>query len=267
MKPLIVGITRVRNEAHMIADTLDHFGEICTGGIYVLDEDSQDDTADICGSHPAVEAIIIVRNFQINPGERRRFEGWGRQIPLELAKAQYNRQDLWVLCFDADERIEFDFDGFHYDTDAVSFRLFDFYITEEDEHLQWHERRWIGPEYRDIPMLFRVRAIDQFRERCPILVAGSRTHVAGYSGVVRHYGKAISEEEWEATCHYYSTYQPEPFKSRWEDRKGKCVRRGKPYMSDFGHILCPWEHRSEYGMLMEVNLSLAEDPLYRVLSS
>ena len=251
MKPLIVGITRVRNEAHMMQDTLDHFGEICNGGIYVLDDASQDDTAAICILHPAVKAVIAVRDFQPNPEMRRRFEGWGRQIPLDLAKAQYNRQDMWVLCFDADERIEFDFDSFHYDSiDMVSFRLFDFYITEEDEHLEWHERRWIGPEYRDIPMLFRAQSINRFTDRCPIMVSGVRTHTAGYSGVVRHYGKAISEEEWEKTCHYYSTYQPEPFKSKWEARKGKCVRRGKPYMSDFGRIMCPWEARREYGVPM-----------------
>lgn len=232
-------------------DTLDHFSEICGGGIYVLDEASQDDTVSICVRHPSVNAVIVVKDFQPDPRERRRFEGWGRQIPLELAKSQYNRQDMWVLCFDADERIEFDFDRFDYgSTDAISFRLFDFYITAEDEHLSWSERNWIGPEYRDIPMLFRVKALRQFGNRCPDMVHDARTHVAGYSGVVRHYGKAISVAEWRKTCHYYSTYQPEPFKSKWEARRGKCVRRGKPYTSDFGHVLCLWEHRKEYGIPM-----------------
>ena len=37
-KPHIIGLTKIRNEQAIINDTLDKWGEICTGGIVVLDE-------------------------------------------------------------------------------------------------------------------------------------------------------------------------------------------------------------------------------------
>ncbi|KKM77237.1 hypothetical protein LCGC14_1372130 [marine sediment metagenome] len=254
--PKIAGVTRIRNEAHIIQDTLDHYGEFCPARIYVLDEASTDDTAEIVRTHPDVRQLIEVPTFEADPGKRRAFEGWGRQDPCDQAVAAGAE---WILCFDADERIEFDFESFDYaNWDAVSFRLFDFYITAEDidgwdntagPHpwvtYPWSTREWIGPEYRDIQMLFRVgNDVPKFYDRVPEMQPSCRVFEAGYDGCVRHYGKAISIEEWERTCDYYANYQPEPFSSKWAARRGHAIH----YMSDFGHPLCRWEDREKYGI-------------------
>ncbi len=258
-RPTIIGVTRVRNEAHIIHSTLDHYGKICDGGIYVLDEASVDMTAAICQGHDAVNAVIRLNDFETDPTERRRLEGWGRDMCLKLATEQHGpNKDLWVLCFDADERIEFDFESFDYGTyDAVSFRLFDFYITHFDVNKQWHEREWMGPEYREITMLFRAWTIHDWRDRQPLFFDATRIYDAGFDGCVRHYGKAISVAAWEEACHYYTTFQPEPFKSKWEARKGQALR-GRDVddvalMSDFGAPLCHWVNRAVYGYLLKDN--------------
>ena len=261
--PKIAGVTRVRNEEHILLDTLDYYSKICTHGISALDEASTDATPEILIASPDVRHMIEVPVFETDPGKRRAFEGWGRQQPCDAA---IESGAEWILYFDADERIEFDFASFDYASwDAVSFRLFDFYITAEDidgwdntagPHpwvtYPWRHREWIGPEYRDIPMLFRVSRPDpegehrypKFHDRVPEMQPSCRTFVAGYDGCVRHYGKAISIAEWEATCDYYARYQPEPFRSKWEARRGHAIH----YLSDFGRPLCRWEDREKYGI-------------------
>ena len=64
-----------------------------------------------------------------------------------------------------------------------------------------------------------------------------------WGGFVRHYGKAISIEEWERTCDYYinvrwSDRMPE-LRDRWKQRKGKAIHT----KSDFGRKLITWENR------------------------
>lgn len=254
-RPKIAGVTRVRNEEHILPDTLEYYSRICTAGIYALDEASTDATPEILIASPDVQRLYEVRDFETDPGKRRAFEGWGRQRPTDAAIADGAE---WILCFDADERIEFDFESFDYTSwDAVSFRLFDFYITPEDvqwdpqgilkpwEASHWSYREWIGPEYRDIPMLFRVGAgCPQFHDRIPDMASYPRVLEAGYSGVVLHYGKAISIGEWEETCRYYTEFQPEPFKSKWAARRGHAIH----YMSDFGRPLCRWRDREQFGV-------------------
>ena len=54
----IIGITKIKNESKILQDTLDHWGSICTGGIYVYDDCSIDHSAIICAHHKSVKKVI-----------------------------------------------------------------------------------------------------------------------------------------------------------------------------------------------------------------
>ena len=247
--PPIAGITRVRNESKIIEGTLNHYAKICNAGIYVLDEASTDGTAQLCALHPAVEGLIRLSQFEHRPTERRRFEGWGRELPFRLAQAQINDPALWVVCFDADERLYWDVDNFDFERyQAAQFRLWDYYITPDDEHLSaWEmtERQWIGPEFREIVMAAWSGVIIGWHNRPPTL-AGASACVHPDAGDVKHYGKAVSVEEHEATVEYYCRFQPEAFRAKWEARRGKAVK--KDFTSDFYYTdLCTWDQRRQIG--------------------
>lgn len=236
--PKLIGITKVRNEELIIQDTLDHFGEFCDG-IYVYDDCSTDRTVHICRDHKRVKKVV--QGIFWNPNRSVAEYQNRQQILLEC------QQDdpAWIICFDADERIELDFDvfksreDFYPEFDAVRMKLFDFYITPDDAHKPYHQRKWMGPEYREIIMLFKNSPYlgyyfpDQ-RESALSPIANILS--AGY---VKHYGKAISVEEWEKTCDYYMTFWPEPYRSKWKNRKGKAIHT----RSDFGRPLIKWEER------------------------
>lgn len=232
---MIAGITKIRNESGIIADTIEHFSQWCDR-IYIYDDASTDDTPDICAQYDIV---------QLKRGAEWSTDRWNaerdhRQIALEMAQA--DKPD-WIIQFDADERFEMPFGWSNFD--AVRMKLFDFYITDEDSHLPYTERRWLGPEFRTIIMMYRNHPDIRFTipdQREMKLPPGFRIMNAGY---VRHYGKAISVEQWEKTCDYYATYFPEPYKTKWANRKGKAIHRG---LSDFGRPLITWDLREMKGV-------------------
>lgn len=240
----VAGITRIRNESEIIRSTLDHYADICKeGGIYVYDDASTDDTADICEAHPSVKVVIRNKEWDTN---RTRAEYTTRQAVLE--RAQQDKPD-WILYFDADERI--DWDDFPWaanfnNCDAVRMKLYDYYITPEDVRKDFWERQWLGPEFRRITMMFRndehlkYNRPDQrmatMRPNARILDAGS----------VKHYGKAISVDQWEETCDYYMTHFPEPYKTKWAARKGKAIHT--EMKSDFDRPLMKWNERTKKGV-------------------
>lgn len=238
---MITGITRVRNEEKIIRDTLDYYSRYCNS-IYVYDDASTDLTADICRNHPIVAGVIVNKKWDSN---RLNAEYKSRQAVLELAQKDNPK---WLMYFDADERVDFNLREFEKNEnkwDAVRMKLFDFYITEEDKHLPYYCREWLGPEYREIIMLFRnVPGIGYFTpdQRIVTLNKGARVLDDGY---VKHYGKAISEEEWEQTCLYYMHHFPEPYKSKWAQRRGKAIHKD---MSDFNRPLIKWDSCSSKGV-------------------
>lgn len=250
----ILGVIRVRNEAHILQSTLDHMAIFCER-IAVLDEASTDLTRHICLSHPSVTCVETLFEFEEDPTRRREFESWGRQRPLDSGLRLYPQAE-WILYMDADERLVFDPEAFDWDSyDSASFRLWDYYITPDDVHQGWEGRTWIGPEYRDIPMLWRVTDDMRFSER--ILNNGlSRLHP--HAGDVKHYGKAISVAEWERTCEYYTSYQPEFFRAKWERRKGKAVH----ICSSFDNNLITWDERAEFGIPLTRAIEARELEVY-----
>ena len=229
---MITGITRVRNESLIFEDTLRHFLNLCES-VIVYDDCSTDETPDIALSF---DRVHLVRGQSWHP-DRPAEETRHRALLLSLV------QTPWVLCFDADERI----DG---DTPPLEgrgwrFRLFDGYMTPEccepyqGGDLAALPRMW-GPEYRDILMLFRKDAATyKGRDRREPILRGARLADCR----VKHYGKCLSVEHWEETCDYYATHWPEPYRSKWAARKGQAIHTA----SDFGAPLHEWCNVGRYG--------------------
>src|ERR1700733_318993 len=161
----LIGITRVRNEALILRDTLDYVGNH-VDAIIAYDDTSTDRTLDILGGHPKVALIVTNRSWEADIEARRIAEG--RHCGLLLQTAREHLQFDWMFCFDADERVTGDLRGYmertHYsDYDGVRVQLFDAYMTPGD-HAPYQAdcelldfRRFFGPERRDILMLCRNR--------------------------------------------------------------------------------------------------------------
>jgi glycosyltransferase involved in cell wall biosynthesis len=234
---VLIGITRVRNEALIIGDTIRHYLERCDR-IVLYDDDSWDATVEIA-QEVGGDRIEIIRGDTWKV-DRRPEETRHRALVLERAR-QMGAD--WVLCFDADERLVGDLpDLSRARPNGFTFRLFDGYLTEQVQapyaggRLEDLPRMW-GPEYRDILILFRVSASRFVGDgnRCP------RTEgaIAPAPGVfVKHFGKCLSVEHWEDTCRYYSAEGwPEHYRRKWTKRMGKAIHT----TSDRGRALRSWD--------------------------
>ncbi len=237
----VVGISRIRNEEKIIKATLDHVANL-VDEIYIYDDCSEDNTVKICKSHPVVKGIIEGKSWDSTPTGRKHAEGKLRHEVYELAVK--NGAD-WVYYFDADEYAEFE--DIDWTADSYYFRLFDFYITEEDKDKNYFERKYMGPEYRDIPMLFKVNSNIKFDNRIP-----TGKGISKFGGYVKHYGKAISVEEWENTCDYYINHRWKNINNelleRWKNRKGKAIHA----KSDFDRELITWDDRMNKNKIVKL---------------
>lgn len=227
----IFGICKIRNEEKIVKETLDHWGKICTGGIYIIDDASTDKTVEICRAHPAVKSVQQVEHWDF---DRERAEWYNRQVVLERAKQDAGPGD-WFVYFDADERIFFN-DWTHFfdnKIDAIACRLYDVYITPEDENeIDHNKRNFVGPEFRTIVFFFRnsdYLSYDKPDQRIVNLPPNAKIII---SGIVKHYGKGLSVDHWEETCEYYINFWPK-YSAKWQERKGKAVHT----LSDFGNKL------------------------------
>jgi len=229
---MIVGITRVRNEEEIISDTIEHFSQWCEK-IYVYDDCSTDRTVEIL---KGFNNVVVIEGKEWDK-DRFRAEYTTRQRVLEEAQKE---NPEWILYFDADERIDWDFKGLE-EGDVVWMKLFDFYITEEDKNLTYKDRKWLGQEYRRIAMLFRNSPELKYWKNDQRICSYPDNYREINAGYVKHYGKAISIEEWEKTCDYYQNF-PEPYKTKWLERKGKAIHT----KSDFGTELIKWEDKEKH---------------------
>ena len=239
----LVGMTRIRNEALILPDTLDHLANQ-VDAIVAYDDASTDDTVEILRKHPKVALIVANRSWEPDAEARKRAEGRHRGLLLDMARDELPHD--WMFCFDPDERItgnvrEF-VSGLKTDpSDAVRVQLFDAYMTPEDyapyrpDRPLLHFRRFYGPEQRDILMLWRNRPDIHFAE-------GHGRHPVGMRNVkvdlyCQHYGKSLSVDHWEETCDYYIRHFPyETYGRKWEERKGKAIHTE----SDFNRPLYEW---------------------------
>jgi glycosyltransferase involved in cell wall biosynthesis len=242
-KHLLVGLTRVRNEALLLQDTLDYLARH-VDAIVAYDDASTDATVEIVSAHPKVALIVANQSWEEDIAARKLAEGRHRGLLLDMAREQLPHD--WMLCFDPDERITGDLRGFveglgAEDCDAVRVRLFDAYMTPEDHapyqsHLPLlNFRRFYGPEQRDILMLWRNRPGIGFAEgdgRTPRGMESVKTDL-----YCQHYGKSLSVEHWEETCDYYIRHFPyETYGKKWMERKGQAIHTE----SDFQRPLYAW---------------------------
>jgi glycosyltransferase involved in cell wall biosynthesis len=239
----LVAMTRMRNEALILPDTLDYLAPH-VDAIVAYDDASTDDTVEILRAHPKVALIVANRSWERDVDARKRAEGRHRGLLLDMARAALPHD--WMLCFDPDERVTGNFRDYLGDlsdaeSDAVRVRLFDAYLTPEDQapytsdQELMHFRKFYGPEQRDILMFWRNRAEIGFAEgdgRTPRGMTSVTTDL-----FCQHYGKSLSVAHWEETCDYYIRHFPyETYGAKWEARKGKAIHTE----SDFGNPLHAW---------------------------
>ena len=240
---LIVGITRVRNEALVLQDTLDYVDSF-VDAIIAYDDASTDETREILKSHPKV--ALLVENTKWEGGYEARLNAETRHRGLILDIARAKLQFEWVYCFDADERVVGALRDFVVSLDAktcngVRIQLFDAYMTPADcapfrpsANLLGF-RRFFGPERRDILMLWRNSRRVRFQGLDAREPAGVDRVVTNF--YCQHYGKAISVEQWEETCDYYAKhFPPETYGQKWLNRKGRAIH----LQSDFSRPLFEW---------------------------
>jgi Glycosyl transferase family 2 len=241
-KHQLVAMTRMRNEALILPDTLDYLSRH-VDAIVAYDDASTDETVDILRAHPKVALIVANQVWEQDVEARKRAEGRHRGLLLDMAREALPHE--WMLCFDPDERVTGDMRGFvagqSEACDAVRVKLFDAYLTPEDQapytsdRELLHFRKFYGPEQRDILMLWRNHEGIGFAEgdgRTPRGMTSVKTELH-----CQHYGKSLSVAHWEETCDYYIRHFPyETYGAKWEARKGKAVHTE----SDFGRPLHEW---------------------------
>jgi hypothetical protein len=242
-KQFLLGITRVRNEALILRDTLDYVGTQ-VDAIIAYDDASTDRTLEILRDHPKLALIVANERWEEDIKARQAAEGRHRGILLQIARAQM--QFDWIFCFDADERVIGDLRSCAAGPgagacDGIRIRLFDAYMTPDDhasyqsDRALLHFRKFFGPERRDILMLWRERPevfYAQHHAREPGGIERVRTDL-----YCQHYGKSLSVEHWEETCDYYIRHFPyDTYGQKWRDRKGRAIHT----QSDFMRPLYEW---------------------------
>ncbi len=233
----ISAIAMVRNESEILKESLDYVSTL-VDDIYLYDDCSTDDTVKIAESHDKVKKVVRGLKWEDNKAARSEANGTNRNAAyIEALKGKPD----YVYCFDVDEVA--DFTGIEFKHDYYTLRLFDFYSTLETKDLKWNEKIWMGPEYRNITMLFRPMGNTKFMHREPSHV-GNDGKNAGY---VKHFSKCISEKRWEEDCDYYSKYFP-AWAKKWENRRGGYIHE----KSDFNKPLIKWEDRFKQNLIINI---------------
>lgn len=247
--PKIIGIMRARNESLLLKDTLDH-ASLHVDGVIVFDDDSSDNSVDIALNHPIV--LEVIKNKKWRSKHRKWEETSNRKLLSDRAE-KYGPS--WIFYFDADERFEGDvrtlLHSIDESVDAIRISLLDAYITQGDradftqkDNLM-NFRKMFGLERRDILMIWRGGVGAQYLypdSREPANIDENKVITRLWC---QHYGKAVSIQQWEDTCKYYSENFP-MYAEKWRARMGRAVHE----KSDFNTKLYAWEQAKSKSVLM-----------------
>lgn len=240
---------KVRNEAHIIFDTLENWKSFCTGGIYVYDDVSSDKTVEICKAHPAVKEVILGEFWD---PDREKAEWMNRQTVLMRAQQEAGPED-WFVYFDADEHIH-NFTAYELfeqkHVKAIACRLYDVYITEMDVDENYKKRQWVGPEFRTIIFFFRNSPYLRYSLPDQREVTLPPDGEIPIHADIKHFSKGFSVKKYEETCDFYQKYWPK-YADKWRQRKGKAIK--EDMLSDFGNRLVKWSDRKK-GFSLESQL-------------
>jgi hypothetical protein len=214
-KPL-VGLLRMRNEALILADTLNHLSEFCDY-IYIYDDASNDTSPEIYKNCKHVTDWI--RNEFWHPNQSR-IQGHQRANLYDYAK--FKHPDSNFIYVDADERFDINWEEWDGES-AVIMNLGDARMSENDNKAfefgdkLMNFRKYFDTLKREIPFIFNANAryIGVACERYPQL---DQTQNVQNIGFVQHYGKSLSQDHWQETCDYYAKNLPE-YAEKWEARK------------------------------------------------
>ena len=230
----IAVVSRIYNEECIIAEFLNHYREITTGGFYFYDDGSTDNTLSVLKSNTNVKHIIEGERHSTIASHTN--QNKQRQQILQVALDNLDEND-YILLLDADEFIYFNSDAFDGKYDIGKCPLFDLYITKNDLQSHWTERKYVGPEVRDIIFMVRVGSYKTLlHDRTIVPIPNS---ISKFIGFVKHVGKGISVEYWERKCnHYANSNMPEKYSKKWNNRKGKAIHE----MSDFNRTLYKWDY-------------------------
>ncbi len=99
---LLVAMTRMRNEAPILPDTLDYLSDFADA-IIAYDDASTDDPVEILRAHPKVALVIANRVWEQDVEVRKVAEARHRGLTLDIARGQLPHD--WTFCFDPDERV------------------------------------------------------------------------------------------------------------------------------------------------------------------
>lgn len=237
----IIAMIRVRNESDVLADTMNHLSTFADG-IVLFDDCSTDDTVEIAQQHPNVLAIVRNRRWQTT---KRIWEETAHRNILYQTALRYRPE--WVFYSDADERYLGDIrhellEALPSDIEAVRVELFDAYLSPDDkqpfrrgdELLNFRSK--FGPERRNILAAWRTSSDAAFILPDSREPQGIPEDNVSIRFACQHYGKAMSIEQWDATCKYYIENFPPIYQERWRPRLGKAIH----FESDFGRPLYSW---------------------------